>query len=316
MVQSINNLLKKCSDLYYKGLCSPLTDAEFDALASKYGFSQLGTNTTEDIPHYYRMYSLNKFYKNEDDLPFIEGTIESPKLDGAAISLLYVNGELQLALTRGDGIKGEDITSNILASFIVPHGIPVESTVQICGEIVAPKHIPNARNYASGALRLKSLDEFLSREISFVAYSIHGYNNKTYIEDMELLSKWNFRTVIDSNLTNFFPTDGTVIRLNSNEEYNKLGHTALYPRGAYAVKDRADVPIVETKLLNVIWQVGKGGKITPVAIFDEIIIQEARINRATLHNVGFIEEMGLEIGDSILVTRSGSIIPKIIGKLN
>jgi DNA ligase (NAD+) len=132
---------------------------------------------------------------------------------------------------------------------------------------------------------------------------------------MEGLEMEKFITILDGKYCrDFFPTDGQVTRLNDNATYKELGYTAKHPRGAYARKLRSDVAIEETVLLDVLWQVGRTGAVTPVAIFEDIVIDDAVINRATLHNAGFLQNMQLEIGDLILVTRSGGIIPKVLGK--
>ena len=132
---------------------------------------------------------------------------------------------------------------------------------------------------------------------------------------MMQLEEYGFLTILDGQYCReFFRTDGTVIRLNNNGDYARLGYTAKHPRGAYARKLSSDVEIVETVLLEVIWQVGRTGQVTPVAVFEDIVIDDAVINRATLHNVGILNELDLEIGDLILVTRSGGIIPKVLGK--
>lgn len=318
---SLHTLLQKSTDQYYKGEPTLFTDAEYDYLCKKTGFRNLGTLSQKDkvLFHAYRMYSLKKVFKGEDEPPFeadLSKTCQTLKYDGTAISLLYVNGVLSLALLRGNHVKGEDISDNILAWDKIPKTIPQMGRVQLNVEIVAPKNIPNARNYAAGALRLKAAEDFLSRSIFPIVHGVYPYLTDFYDGDMEIVRSWGFQTACENDyLYEDFPNDGWVIRLNSNAEYEAAGFTAEYPKGAYALKDPADVPIVETELLDVVWQVGKGGKITPVAIFSEIDIEGAKINRATLHNVGFIEEMGLEIGDIILVTRSGGIIPKVLGKL-
>lgn len=308
-------LLKRAWSAYAKG--NPfMSDAEFDALASSYGFDTFEEGEPEKkAKHAYRMYSLQKVF-DEEPSPIEGMQVTSPKLDGAAISLYYgKNGVLVQGITRGDGIEGEDITDKVYLLPNVPRKIDLQN-VQISGEIVVPKDIENARNYASGALHLKSANEFKQRAryMKFIAYAITPYINKQYIEDLQLLTNQGFATILDDGL-NAYRQDGTVYRLNDNKAYEAAGYTAKHPRGAYARKQSSDVEIKETILQEVIWQVGRSGKITPVALFDEIVIDDAKINRATLNNVGFLEEMQLEIGDTILVTRSGGIIPKVLGKL-
>lgn len=315
-MKNIQNLLERASKHYYEG--NPImTDAEFDALVDKFGFDKIGSEPPSNkVSHRYPMFSLLKVVDN-DKVPISGDVIESPKLDGAAISLLYRNGKLILGATRGDGVTGEDITDKCYLIDTIPNTIAIPGEVQIGGEVVSPKNIPNARNYASGALHLKDIPEFKTRisNLYFIAYNIEPVITSTYVESMKLLENEDFDTVINLCKLDFFPTDGKVFRLNSNSAYIQAGYTAKHPRGAYALKLSSDVEIKETKLLDVKWQTGKSGKVTPVAIFEPINIEGAILQRATLNNVGFIEDMKLEIGDTILVTRSGGIIPKVLGKV-
>jgi NAD-dependent DNA ligase len=178
---------KACID-YYEGR-PQLTDEEFDLLAEKHQYNKVGYQVTDAVPHTYRMYSLKKcFDLDEAPLP-IEECIETPKLDGAAVSLLYVAGFLQLALTRGDGIQGRDITDKM--RLLVPDQISMTAMVQITGEVVAPSSIPNARNYAAGSLNLKDHDEFFerSKELWFVAYGQEKVVNRNYDATLEGLER-------------------------------------------------------------------------------------------------------------------------------
>jgi len=313
---AIKTLLDSAWHAYDKG--EPfMSDSEFDTLATQYGYTEFGSEPEVKAKHLFKMYSLQKVYDSDPEPSTMQGEIvSSPKLDGAAISLIYVDGTLVKGITRGrDGIEGEDITKNVYP--LVPNKISLDGEIQITGEIVCPKDIDNARNYASGAIRLKDMTEYKTRlpNLHFVAYSIQPYHSETYVDDMILLSELGFDNVFDNNLEDKYRTDGEVFRLVDNKQFLELGYTAKHPRGAYARKLRSDVEIKETTLLEVIWGVGRTGKVTPVAIFDVINIDDANISRATLNNVGFIENMELEIGDTILVTRAGGIIPKVIGRL-
>lgn len=302
-----------------------MADAVFDYLSEKYNFEDLGhdVNTIKKDKHLNKMYSLQKVFDDDYKEPFSsdEFTItKTPKLDGAAISLIYENGYLTKALTRGDGVEGEIITTNIYASSIVPRRIKLTETTQIAGEVLVNKEIENARNFAAGTIRLKNYEEVLRRakdvKLTFVAYSIWPYMSNSYLDDMQYLQSLGFLTVIDDKkILDNFQQDGEVYRLDNNLSYENAGFTSRYPRGAYALKKRAAVAIEETILLDVHWQVGASGQVTPVAEFEEVIIDDAKINRATLHNAAFIEEMDLSIGDIILITRSGGIIPKVVGKV-
>jgi DNA ligase (NAD+) len=315
------NKLKQFLDLaskhYYDGW-PIISDKQFDALADLVNYNQVGAQVADNkAKHFRQMFSLQKYYEDEGMKDPLEGVVNissTIKLDGAAISLLYVNGELVQALTRGDGVEGQLITDKMLATNLVPHKIDLAGTVQVTGEVVAPNHVENSRNYAAGSLNLKDLAEFKTRAISFFAYGIWPYINETYSEDMRALASLGFNTVLESDLDKIYPTDGIVIRCENNQEFDALGYTSKHPRGAYARKERP--AHVETTLLDVEWQVGKTGKVTPVAILEPVMIGDAMVSRATLNNPGFIEALGLEIGDRVAVIRAGEIIPCVLHKVD
>lgn len=307
----MRDFLEKASLAYYSG-CPIITDAEYDVLFAHYKCSNVGYTVTDGIEHYYRMYSLQKcFDLNDAPLPLID-TVASPKLDGAAVSLLYVSGKFTLGLTRGDGLIGKDITEKL--ALLVPESISLTGALQITGEVVCPKTVENARNVAAGSLNLKDLEEFKSRPVSFVAYDIQGTKSKYWTESMELLSALGFRTVLDSNLRDTFPLDGEVYRINDTEHFQSLGYTSHHPRGAFALKEQATG--VVTRLLDVTWQVGKSGVVSPVAILEPVMIGDASVSRATLHNIQYIEALNLELGCQVEVIRSGEIIPRILRKVD
>lgn len=307
--------LQQASKKYYEG--SPIiSDEEFDRLCELFGFQEVGYTTQDGVEHINRMYSLNKVYKGEDRPPFVEGAIETPKLDGAAVSLTYVKGVLVMILTRGDGIRGQDI-SHLIPAFPVPKRLsfpPSDVPYQINGEIVAPKEIPNARNYASGALGLHDLTEFKSRSLCFVAYGVYPYVDDCFVEDMQFLCMEGFHTCLDGQILDAFPQDGRVFRLNNNRHYEQMGFTSQYPRGAYALKERKAG--VVTKLLDVVWQVGRTGSVNPVGILEPVVIGGATVSRATLHNMRYIQELGLEIGCAVEVARMGEIIPAVVRRVD
>jgi DNA ligase (NAD+) len=318
---SIKQYLNLASQAYYAG--TPIiSDEQFDRLAETANYSPVGSQVAGDKgKHYYPMYSLQKYYEDEgkpNPLAGMGDVSMSVKLDGAAISLLYVDGQLVQALTRGDGVEGQLITDKLLSSTsLVPHSIEHEikysGVLQVTGEIVAPSHIPNARNYAAGALNLKDTSEFATRAITFFAYGVQPFIGQTYDSDMLMLKQFGFNTVQETDLEKIYPTDGVVFRLNNNQQFTELGYTSKHPRGAYARKERAEH--VETKLLDIEWQVGKSGKITPVAILEPVLIGDALVSRATLNNPGFIEALGLKIGDTVAIIRAGEIIPCVLHKV-
>ena len=316
-MNKVEQFLNTASRAYYAG--SPIiSDEQFDALADTVNYQTVGAGVSGSKgKHYNQMYSLQKFYEDEGmkrPLADVKDVSPSIKLDGAAISLLYIEGTLVQALTRGDGIEGQDITDKILSSnSLVVKSVPVAGILQVTGEVVAPKHIENARNYAAGALNLKNDDEFNTRALSFVAYGCYPYLTATYDGDMRALSRLGFTTVKELDLEKVYPSDGMVYRVNDNELFEEMGYTSKHPQGAYALKVRG--AHVETTLLDVEWQVGKSGKVTPVAILEPVVIEDAVVTRATLNNPAFIEALGLAIGDRVAVIRAGSVIPCILHKV-
>ena len=316
-MNKLEQYLYVASRAYYAG--NPIiSDAQFDQLAESIGYNAVGAKQHGNVEkHVYQMYSLQKYYEDEDQKRPLEGYRDiavSIKLDGAAISLLYVDGNLVRGLTRGDGVEGQLITDKLLATKLVPHTIPVMGVVQVTGEIVAPINIENARNYAAGALNLKSVDEFKTRAIGFFAYGVQPSLSSKFTEDLDQLRSFGFSVINEPDLDKIYPCDGVVFRINDNKTFYELGYTAKHPRGAYARKERAQH--VETKLLDVEWQVGKSGKVTPVAILEPVYIGDALVSRATLNNPGFIEMLDLQIGDTVAVIRSGEIIPCILHKVD
>lgn len=316
-MNKIEQFLDSASKAYYAG--SPIiSDEQFDRLADSVGYNKVGSRQHTNVEkHYHRMYSLQKYYEDEGQVRPLEGIrdiVTSAKLDGAAISLLYVDGNLVRALTRGDGVEGQLITDKLLATSIVPHQIAHKGVIQVTGEIVAPINIENARNYAAGALNLKDTNEFKSRALSFFAYGVYPALSETFRGDLKALGSYGFSVITEDHLDKIFPCDGVVFRVNDNKLFEELGFTSKHPRGAYAKKERA--AHVETTLLDVEWQVGKSGKVTPVAILEPVYIGDALVSRATLNNPGFIESLDLRIGDRVAIIRSGEIIPCILHKVD
>lgn len=315
-MNKIEQFLDSASKAYYAG--SPIiSDEQFDRLAESQGYNSVGAKQHDNkAKHLFQMYSLQKYYEDEGTRPLegIKSIATSVKLDGAAISLLYVDGTLVRALTRGDGIEGQLITDKLLGTHLVPHEIPVSGVVQITGEIVAPINIENSRNYAAGSLNLKDVNEFKTRALSFFAYGVQPTLCDTFNDDMAELQAYGFSVINEADLDKIFPCDGVVFRVNDNKQFFEMGYTAKHPRGAYAKKERA--AHVETTLLSVEWQVGKSGKVTPVAILEPVYIGDALVSRATLNNPGFIEMLDLRIGDRVAIIRSGEIIPCILHKVD
>lgn len=308
--------LDYASSKYYAG--DPIiSDEEFDKLAEYHGYESVGAPVVGDrIAHAFPMWSLQKCYDDEPLIKLGGAVATTPKLDGAAVANYYVYGKHALSLTRGDGKEGLDITDKM--RLLVPQQIPYGEVelLQITGEVVAPKTIDNARNYAAGALNLKSVEEFGTRDLTFIAYGIMPNQYDTWTEDMlKLTSVCEFHTVYTAHPDdlNQFPQDGIVFRIDEYNRFNEAGYTSKHPRGAFALKERKGGVI--TKLLDVEWQVGRSGVVSPVAILEPIVIGEATVSRATLHNIKYIQDLDLEIGCLVEVVRSGEIIPRVVRRI-
>lgn len=306
----IHEFLDRASKAYYAG--SPIiSDEEFDALAKLSSYEKVGAGVDNSEPHLYRMYSLQKVHFGEPEIK-LNDPVKTPKLDGAAISILYVPSDNKLVLykvlTRGNGIKGLNVTNKL--RHLLPQFIDGATPLQINAEVVAPSHIPNARNYAAGSLNLKDLEEIKDRDLYVFAYEAVGYG-ETYLQNLAFLREQKFNTVLDP--TDKFPKDGIVVRENSNKIYQAAGFTNKHPRAAYALKPKPEAQT--TTLLSVEWQVGRTGVVSPVAILEPVIIGEATVSRATLHNMDYINMLELEIGCKVEVIRSGEIIPRIVRKV-
>lgn len=316
----LKDYLETCKQQYYKG--DPIiSDNQFDALEELCAEDlDVGTNRGR-VKHWFRMYSLQKIYTDESMPHNLREYQETPKLDGASLSIRYINGTIDTVVTRGDGHYGEDVTHLFSPNVLEKVGIPwelsidvmrVEGIVQITGEICAKSDIRNARNYAAGALNLKNSHDFKSKEVEFFAYDMQGQPPKIlYLSTLIYLEQLCFNTVRSRKVIEY-PQDGTVYRIIHNDAYEKLGFTNKHPRGAFALKERSKG--VKTILLRVDWETGKSGKVTPVAILDAVDIDGAVVSKATLNNPGFIESLDLHIGDAVMVERAGGIIPRIIKK--
>lgn len=304
----MKEFLDKAAKAYYEG--SPIiSDEQFDFLANSFGYKKLGYQVENGVTLPYRMYSLKNVFQGETRPLQEYDLVSSPKLDGAAVALIYVLGNLKAIITRGDGVTGINI-SHLIPSFPAPKTIKTDKEfLQISGEVVADKSIPRARNYVSGALGLKDEVEFSKRKLMFAAYGVNPKLDISYTVEMRKLMDMGFTTVIETDWS-CVQTDGTVYRVDNNKLYEELGFTAKYPRGAFAYKVQKEG--VVTTLLDVVWQVGKSGVVSPVAILEPVDIGGVTVSRATLHNIAYIETLGLEIGCKVSVIRSGEVIPRIV----
>lgn len=329
----MKNIIAQFQKAYYDG--NPqITDDQYDALIAEYGEYETDIGNKGDIPHLNPMYSLQKFYPGRGDVvPATRGHIESKKLDGAAIELVYKRvGEdlfvLDRMATRGNVEAGTLIDHRKHVQLGIPSSFEYETDedfLQVTGEVVTTIEMDNARNVASGKLNLDDYKEFCDAAnalgLKFFAYNITvpglSYFRKTYGADIGFLESSGFEVVhnvddyLSANPTRKINFDGTVYRLNDNTEFYRLGFTAKFPRGAFAVKEDKD--FVVTTLIDVEWNTGRTGKVVPKAIIETVEIEGAKVSRATLNNPKFIEAMGLYKGCKVKIIRSGEIIPCIIG---
>ena len=318
------------------------------------------TKNFQTVTHAERMYSLDNTYSPEelgDWLKRIEKINGAPvtsftcelKYDGASINMTYVNGELQKAVTRGDGSQGDDVTANVKTIKNVPLKLSGDfpPVFDIRGEIILPlagfealnekrlaageEPYRNPRNTASGSLKLQDSSETARRPLECFFYALSGdLNYTTHWESLTKARSWGFTVpksmeqlstleqILDyinrwdkKRASLPFEIDGVVIKVNSIEEQEALGFTAKSPRWAISYKYKAEQ--LSTRLNSVSYQVGRTGAITPVANLAPVELSGTIVKRASLHNADQIEKLNLRIGDYVYVEKGGEIIPKIVG---
>ena len=319
------------------------------------------TKNFNTVAHNYRMYSLDNSYSKED-LEDWEARIKRVlgdesiaftcelKYDGASISLTYENGTLVRAVTRGDGIQGDEVTNNIRTIRSVPLTLKGDypERFDIRGEIVLPfdgfekmnqerieaGEVPymNPRNTASGSLKLQDSSEVAKRPLDCLLYNLAGTNLgvQSQYESLQKAKDWGFKVPKQARLcknTNEvmdfvnhweahrhelpYEIDGVVVKVNSFDQQEELGYTAKAPRWAMAYKFKAEQ--VSTVLESISYQVGRTGAVTPVANLEPILLAGTTVKRASLHNADQIEKLDVRIGDYVYVEKGGEIIPKIVG---
>ena len=270
------------------------------------------------------------------------------KIDGLACALTYKNGQLEIGSTRGDGFVGEDITKNLLTITDIPHKLPQPLDIDVRGEVYMPissfeklneqqtlnneKLFANPRNAASGSLRQLNSEITKKRNLKFFSYAaiIESQNDiKTHYETLDLLQSLGFSVNSNKKLCknveeiiefcNFwenerfkldYATDGIVIKVNELNFEEDLGYTSRAPKWATAYKFPPEK--VWTKLVNIEYNIGKTGAITPVAIMQPVSLGGTIVKRASLHNFDEIKRLDLAIGDKILVKKAAEIIPKVV----
>ena len=286
--------------------------------------------------------------KLQSELGFLPPLCAELKIDGFSINLYFEKGTLQYATTRGDGITGEVVTANVCRLETLPHQIAFQSPIEIRGEIYIPvadflqineqrqaneeKIFANPRNAAAGSIKLKNPELIKSRHLTAILYSV-GYGEELPVETQSGLLDWlgglgfpisrqhricaSYRDVQEfcdlwegQRYSLPYEIDGVVVKVDDLALQKSLGYTAKSPKWAVAYKFKPEEK--ETRLLEVQYQVGRTGAVTPVAILEPVYISGTTVSRATLHNEDEIKRLGLHLGDTIRLVKSGEIIPKII----
>ena len=321
--EELKQLIQKHNQAYYDDSASMITDVEYDQLYDKLeamekaqGWRDYDSPTKHvgskggKVTHPYKLYSLQKVY-DESEIDTWKKDVKLPKIDGSNLTLIYRRGKLRMGLTRGNGEQGTDVTHLLSMLKGAPARIETQDDeVVINGECVTENDVDNYRNYVSGALALDSLQEFIDRNIKFIAHDWLGVT-MNYTTRMKIVKNMGFFTVFDDDAWDY-PRDGIVYRTDSWDREQGAGWTSKYPRFAVALKER-EVETAITSLQDVLWVVGRTGTVNPTGVVDPVVLDDATISRVTLHNIGIIEEHNLGLGDMIKIERAGGVIPKFIG---
>lgn len=375
-VKELTDLLEKYNYEYYVLDNPSVSDAEFDRLMQELMLieeqhPELKSNVSptqrvggqvvsefKKIPHKRMMLSLANAF-NEDDLYDFDRKVREAtglknikymaelKIDGLGMSLIY-HDKLLYAVTRGDGVVGEDVTSNVITIHSIPLQINLDADFEIRGEVYMPKkslqelnqkrkenHEPlfaNARNAAAGSIRNLDSKVAASRKLeAFWYYFVNAsdFNIRFHSDALSYCDKLGFRTNKERRLCNGieevldyikeytkkrlsldYDIDGIVIKVDDMSLYDKLGYTSKTPRWAIAYKFPPEE--VLTKLEDIIFTVGRTGKITPNAVLSPVRVAGSLVQRATLHNEDFIKDKGLMIGDYVYLRKAGDVIPEVV----
>ncbi|MCE2894694.1 MAG: NAD-dependent DNA ligase LigA [Flammeovirgaceae bacterium] len=379
-IQELVDQINHYNELYYQKNKSEISDYEFDQLLKKLDdleneFPELkqpdsptqrvgGTVTKEfeNVVHQYPMLSLGNTYSKEEleefDVRVAKGLEGEPydyfcelKFDGVSISLVYENGILIKAITRGDGVRGDNVIANAKTIRSLPLKIklePIPSRFEVRGEVFLSKEVfkklnqeqedigeetyANARNTASGTLKMQDSAEVAKRKLDCYLYYLLGeeLNVSSHEEAIQKIEQWGFNVsstyqkckniqeVMDyivhwEKKRGELPleTDGVVIKVNSLDQQQRLGATAKVPRWAISFKYKAES--ISTRLNGITYQVGRTGAVTPVAELEPVQLAGTTVKRASLHNANEITRLDLRIGDSVFVEKGGEIIPKVTG---
>ncbi|WP_344208891.1 NAD-dependent DNA ligase LigA [Kribbella sancticallisti] len=366
-IQELADQIVLLRDAYYRG-APAVADAEYDAIEDELRglieanpeltpdpnpLDQVGAPTVLHAPvrHSRPMLSLEKATRPEQVEAFFKrfpgrSVVVMPKLDGLSLALVYENGKLARAITRGDGTTGDDVTPLVKA---LADGVPVKvdapGRVEVRGEAVmlrstfaaynaahADKPLINPRNAAAGTLRAKDPATVAERRLQFLAFDLHTDLDSTdsdldralrtlgfTVADMrhcdDAAAAQDVITTIEQQRNDLdYDLDGAVLRLADRDAFAAAGTRSSSPRGALAYKFAAEEKT--TVLADVVWDVGKTGKIAPVAWLEPVFVGGTTVTRATLANQEVIRARGIKIGDTVLVRRAGDVIPFVAGVLD
>ncbi|MBR3164342.1 NAD-dependent DNA ligase LigA [Candidatus Saccharibacteria bacterium] len=308
----------------------------------------------QKVTHDERMVSLADVFSAQEISEWLErlarlGVVDPElfldiKMDGLACSLVYENGLLLRAATRGDGVVGEDVTMNVRTIENVPLSIPETGSVEVRGEIVIFKddferlnqqqrqagqpEFANPRNLAAGSIRQLDPKVAAARPLRFIAYELIRPMTETYVQAYETLQRFGFRisnqqkrcATLDEAIKYIetlntlrpslpFNTDGAVIKVNNRQSYQALGVVGKTPRGAVAFKYPAEE--ATTVIKDIVISIGRTGAATPVAVFDPVSLAGSTIRHASLHNADEIARLDVRIGDTVVIYKAGDIIPQV-----
>lgn len=356
-IQELEKLIVKHRELYYSGKAE-ISDEKYDKLEDELKeldplnpvLQIVGSKLEESAnkaPHQRKMLSLDKTYDEKDLLKWIgkEQVVSIFKLDGSSCSLIYENGYLVLAKTRGDGQVGENITRKALFIGDIPKSVPTTETFEVRGEIFCTEadfiHLSSAmrelkldaptsqRNIVAGLLGRKENIQ-LSHHLSFRAFDLISDEKFSFEhQKLEKLKALGFETPeyeihktegdLDKRINqarNFmgngdYLIDGLVLVYDNLKLHEELGETSHHPRYKIAFKFQGDTKV--TAINEIIWGVSRNGRLTPVAMVEPVELSNAMIARVTLHNFGMVRNFELKAGDKIEIVRSGEVIPKFLG---
>ena len=295
-------------------------------------------NNLKKVTHNHPMLSLQKTKDIEDIKEFIGGKawIAMAKMDGLTCSLRYVNGELVSAETRGNGIIGEDVTHNAKVIPSIPQRIPYEKELIVDGEIICTykdfeffkNEYKNPRNFASGSIRLLDSKECAKRNLTFVAWDAINLPNDYLYNKLDDLNEWGFTVVpnfsdVEVSIDRIidliketseeysFPIDGVVFKYDLVEVYDAAGRTDHHFKGGIAYKFYDDE--FETEVKDIEWTMGRIGQLTPVLVYNDIEIDGAICNRASLHNISIMKKLmhGAFPGQRVYIYKANQIIPQV-----